>query len=130
VKKRAAACLALTGVAEPHVYNALARILSKDCSEELAVQIVASLNRLKPQPPDDPDLEIALLGLLGSGGFFGVGRRKGSNSQTLRVAVVQALGFLGTSRSRKALARLPADQDVSMTKAFAETQKRFNERMV
>lgn len=131
VRKRAAACLAVTGVAGQGVYKTLARMLSaKDCSDELAVQVVASLNRLKPQPPDDPALEVALLGLLGRGGFLGVGGRKGSNSKTLRVAVVQALGFVGTSRARKALAKLTPEQDAAMTKALTATQKRFSNRSV
>jgi hypothetical protein len=129
VKKRAAACLALTGIVDPAVYKTLARILSsKSCPEELAVQIVASLNRLKPLPADDPALESALLGQLGRTGFFGVGGRKGSHSQTLRVAVVQSLGYIGTSRAQKALARLPTDQDATMTKAVAETQQRIDKR--
>jgi hypothetical protein len=131
VKKRAASCLALTGVSDPRVYKTIARILSaKNCSEELAVQIVASLNRLKPLPPDDPALETALLGQLGSSGFFGVGGRKGSNSQTLRVAVVQSLGYVGTSRALKAFAKLPTDQDATMTKAVTETQQRIGKHLV
>ncbi len=131
VKKRAAACLAVTGVRDQGVYRTLARMLSaKDCPEELAMQIVASLNRLKPQPPEDPSLEIALLGLLGSGGFFGVGARKGSSSETLRVVVVQALGYVGTARARKTLGKLSMEQSAAMVKALAETQKRFSDRSV
>ena len=94
------------------------------------MQIVASLNRLKPQPPEDPSLEIALLGLLGSGGFLGVGARKGSSSETLRVVVVQALGYVGTARARKALGKLSMVQSAAMVKALAETQKRFSDRSV
>lgn len=131
VRKRAAACLAVTGINDQSVYKVLAMMLSaKDCPEELAIQIVASLNRLKPQPPAEQSLEIALLGLLGGGGFLGVGARKGSGSETLRVFVVQVLGFVGTSRARKVLQKLPGGQSASMTKALAETQKRLLERSV
>jgi HEAT repeat protein len=129
VKKRAAACLGLTGIADQSVYKRLADILSaKDCSEEFAVQIVASINRLKLQPPESPALEIAMIGLLGTGGFLGVGGRKGSASPTLRLAVVQALGFVGTSRSRKALARLSANQGSAMIRAVAEALEKLTVR--
>ena len=131
MQKRAAACLGVTGISEPKVYRQLAGILAaKGCSEGLAVQIIASINRIKPQPEVAPALESALLGLLGTGGLFGVGARKGSASQTLRVAVVQALGFVGTGRSRKALAKLSTDQDVVMVKAVSETLKRLTGRSV
>ncbi len=131
VKKRAAACLGLTGITDQNVYNILAKMLSaKNCSDEFAVQIVTSINRLKPQPPRDQTLEVALLGLLGSRGFLGVGGRKASSSQTLRVAVVQALGFVGTSRSKKALTKLPSDQSDVMRKALDEAQKRFVDRSI
>ncbi|MBW2690148.1 MAG: hypothetical protein JRC99_09485 [Deltaproteobacteria bacterium] len=131
VKKRAAACLGLTGIADPKVYKRLTDILSaKNCSEELAIQIVASINRLKPQPLENPALESALIDLLGTGGFLGMGGRKGSSSQTLRVAVVQALGFIGTVPSRKALTRLSTEQNTAMTNAIAETLKRLTARSV
>ena len=131
VQKRAAACLGVTGIADPAVYRQLADILAtKDCSEELAMQIVASVNRLKPKSLENSTLEPALLGLLGTGGLFGVGGRKGSTSQTLRVAVVQALAFVGTGRSRKALAKLSTDQNAALTNAVAETLKRLKARSV
>ena len=129
VQKRAAACLGVTGISDSKVYIQLAEILAaKDCSEELAVQVVASINRIKPQPQESTALESALLGLLGMGGLFGVGGRKRSSSQTLRVAVVQALGLVGTGRSRKALAKLSTDQNVAMVNAVSETLKRLAAR--
>ncbi len=129
VQKRAAACLGVTGITDQTVYKQLADILAtKDCSEELAMQIVASTNRLKPQSPESSVLEPALLGLLGTGGLFGVGGRKGSTSQTLRVAVVQALAFVGTGRSRKVLAKLSTDQNAALTNAVAETIRRLTAR--
>ncbi len=129
VKKRAAACLGLTGIADQSVYKRLADILSaKDCSEEFAVQIVASINRLKLQSPESPALEIAMIGLLGTGGFLSVGGRKGSASPTLRLAVVQALGFVGTGRSRKALARLSTNQNAAMNNAVAKALKQLTAR--
>ncbi len=131
VQKRAAACLGVTGISDPNIYRRLAEILAdKKCREELAVQIVASLNRIKPQPQKSPALESALLGLLGAGGLFSVGGRKASASQTLRVAVVQSLGFVGTGRSRKALARLSTEKNTVMTNAVAETLKRLTARSV
>lgn len=131
VRKRAAACLGLTGVADAKGYQQLAELLAaKDCSEELAVQIIASLNRIKPQPQEGPALESALLGMLGSNGLFGIGGRKGIHSQTLRVAVVQALGFVGTGRCRKVLRRLQAEQSGAMASALAETFQRLTERGV
>jgi len=129
VQKRAAACLGVTGIADQAGYKQLANILAaKDCSEELAMQIVASINRLKPQSLESPALESALLGLLGTGGLFGVGGRKGSSSQTLRVAVVQALAFCGTGRSRKVLAKLSTVQNAALTNAVTETLKRLAAR--
>ncbi len=131
VKKRAAACLGLTGIVDQKVYNRLAEILSaKKCSEELAVQIVASLNRIKPQPLENPALESALIDLLGTGGFLGIGGRKGSASKTLRVSTVQALGFVGTGRSRKVLARLSKVPDVAMSSVITEALKRLTARLV
>jgi len=131
VQKRAAACLAVTGIADPQVYKRLAEILAaKECREELAMQIVASINRLKLQLPETPALESALIGLLGSGGFLGIGGRRGSSSQTLRVAVVQSLGYIGSDRSRKVLARLATEQNAAMANAVAETLKRLKARAV
>ena len=131
VQKRAAACLGVTGISNPEVYQRIAEILAaKGCRDELAMPIIASINRIKPQPLERPALESALLGLLGTGGFLGVGARKGSSSLTLRIAVVQALGFVGGSRAKKALARLSTEQNAAMTSAIAETLKRLSARSV
>jgi HEAT repeat protein len=129
VQKRAAACLGLTGIANPKVYKRLAEILAaKNCSEELAVQIVASINRLKPHPSEDLSLESALLDLIGAGGFLGIGGRKGSASSTLRMAAVQALGFVGTGKSRKVLLKLSSEHNPAMASAVAEALKRLTAR--
>ena len=129
VRKRAAACLGLTGISDARVYQRLAEILSaKDCSEELAIQIVASINRLKPQPLGTPELETALLGLLGKGGFLGLGGRKSSHSETLRISVAQALGFVGTPRSVKVLKKALSEQQVSLSKVVKESLQRIDAR--
>lgn len=118
VRKRAAACLGMTGIDDPQIYQRLANILkAKDCKEELAIQIVASINKLKPEPPEKPALELALISLLGAGGLLGIGSRKSSASQTLRIATVQALGFIGTARSRKILTRMSTDQSMPVAAA-------------
>ena len=65
-----------------------------------------------------------------AGGLFGVGGRKGSTSQTLSVAVVQAFGFVGSGRSRKGLAKLSTDKNAVMTNAATETLKQLTVRPV
>jgi HEAT repeat protein len=69
-----------------------------------------------------------MIGLLGTGGFLGVGGRKGSALPTLRLAVVQALGFVGTDRSRKALARLSTNQNAAMNNAVAKALEQLTAR--
>lgn len=129
VKKRAAACLGLTGVADQQGYVHLANILlSKECGEELAMQIVASINRLKPEASQGAALETALLELLGVGGFLGFGVRKGSSSKALRLAVIQALGYVGNSRAQKGLVKLAADQDATTKPVIDEAVKRIVSR--
>lgn len=129
VQNRAAACLGVTGINSPEVSLRLAEILAeKNCREELAIRIVASINRLKPCILENTALESALIGLLGTNGFLGIGGRKGSSSPTLRLAVVQALGHLGSGRSRKVLARLVRDQNAAMADAVAESLARLAAR--
>jgi hypothetical protein len=129
VKKRAAACLGLTGIADEGVSLRLARILSfRDCGEDLAVQIVASLNRLKADPPEDPALETALINMLGAGGFMGLGGKKASSSKTLRVSVVQALGLIGGNRTQKALSKMSAGQDPAIASAVADALEKLASR--
>lgn len=129
VKKRAAACIGLTGVAGQQGYTHLANILSsKDCGEDLAMQIVVSINRLKPDPEQGSSLEPTFLAMLGITGFLGFGGRKGSSSKTLKVAVIQALGFVGGSRAQKGLAKLTVDQDAAIKAAAAESIKRITSR--
>ncbi len=127
VRKRAAACLGLTGISEPQVFNRLADILAaKTCSEELAMQIIASINRLKPQPPESPELESALLNLLGTGGFLGLGGKRGVASLTMRVAVVQALGYVGSARALKVLGKMTAEQNPVLAKALSTAMTRLS----
>jgi len=122
VRKRAATCLGVTGIPGPDACRRLAEILSsRECSEELAIQIVASISRARPKRPDDPALESALLALLGTGGFLGIGARKKKASPVLRSAIVQALGFVGGVRSRKALAKLPDRHEPLLAKVIDET---------
>ncbi len=126
VRKRAAACLGLTGISEPQVFSRLAEILAaKTCSEDLAMQIISSINRLKPQPPESPELESALLNLLGTGGFLGLGGKKGVASPTMRVAVVQALGYVGSARTLKMLGKMTADQNPALAKALSTAMTRL-----
>jgi len=130
VRKRAAACLGLTGIANDKVYLRLATILSsKDCKEDLAMQIVASINRLKPGPPNESALESALLDMLGVGGFLGFGGRKVSVSKALRAAVVEALGYVGGNRVYKALVKLSAGQEKDMTTILNTSLERLAERL-
>jgi HEAT repeat protein len=128
VRKRAAACLGLTGIADASVYRRLAALLSgKHCNEELAIQIAASLNRIRPEVASGAVLEPVLLDLLGVGGVFRIGGRKGTRSDALKLAVVQALGYVGRERTVKALDRL-SGQKVELDNAIRETLARIAER--
>jgi hypothetical protein len=122
VRKRAAACLGVTGITKPEVLIRLAEILgAKDCSEELALQIVASINRLKLSPPENTALESALHALLGSGGFLGLGGGKNTRSEALKVAVIQSLGFVGTDRSKKVLNKFSSGPNAALARAARES---------
>ncbi len=127
VRKRAAACLGVTGITQPRVHARLAEVLgAKDCSEDLALQVVASINRLKLSPTENTALESALHALIGSGGFLGMGGGKGTRSLALKVAVIQALGYVGTVRSKKTLRKLSAEQNTALAKAAKESLARLS----
>lgn len=131
VRKRAAACLGVTGIADPRAAKELAEVLAaKDCHEELALQIVASINRLDPPPAENQLLESALLDLLDVNGFFGIGSRRRNASQLLRQAAVQALGTVGSNRCRKTLVRLAADQNAVLAGDAAKALGKLAARAV
>jgi RNase P/RNase MRP subunit POP5 len=45
--------------------------------------------------------------------------------QTLRVAVVQVLGFVGIGRCRKVLVKFSTDQNTAMSRAVAESLEKL-----
>lgn len=128
VRKRAVACLGMTGIADPSIYRRLAAMLSaKGCGEDLAVQIVATINRLKSANIDCRELEDALLRLITPSGFLGFGGSV-NVSGPLRLAMVQALGFVGGKRSIKALGKLSVERNPALAGAVSEALDRLQQR--
>lgn len=127
VRKRAVACLGMTGIEEPAVYRRLAAMLSaRGSGEDLMVQIVATLNRLKPSAVATAELEAALLPLVAPLGLLGFG---GSSrlSPTLRLAAVQALGYVGGRRSAKLLKKLAGEGNPGLARAAQEALSRLQQ---
>lgn len=117
VRRRAVACLGMTGIAAPQVYDHLAGYLSPKGADDMALAVVATINRLRPGERAGARVEAALVELVG-GGWFGFG--KGAKDRTLRIEAIKALGQFPSSRARKALERLLKENDGSVARAAQE----------
>jgi HEAT repeat protein len=117
VRRRAVACLGLTGIDSPAVYERLAGILSAKSGDDMALTVVATLNRLRPGARAGVRIEAALLELVG-GGWFGIG--KGTADRGLRLEAVKALGQFPSARARKALERLLKENDGVLARTARE----------
>lgn len=117
VRRRAVACLAVTGIADPRVYERLADLLGAKGADDLALATVATLNQLRPGNRAGARVEAALVDLAG-GGWFGLGR--GATDRVLRVEAVKALGQFSSSRARKTLERLLKEADAGVARAAQE----------
>lgn len=117
VRRRAVSCLGMTGIANPQVYDRLAEFLSPRGAEDLALAVVATLNRLRPGGRAGARIEAALVELVG-GGWFGLG--KGAADRTLRIEAIRALGQFPSPRARKVLERLLKENDGGVARAAQE----------
>ena len=93
------------------------------------MQIVTSLNRIKPLPPREASLETALLDMLGIGRLLGFGGRRVISSKALQASTIQALGYIGGNRAYKALGKWPEEQDSATRKAVQEALERLATRI-
>ncbi len=126
VRRRAIVCLGLTGIRDEQVYRRLADLLGSRQGVDLAVQVVATLARLRPAPLTDPALEKALIKLLGSNRLFGLSGQKGTPGRDLKLGTIKVLGSLGTRRSRKALQRLSREPDAVLARAARDLLEASN----
>lgn len=117
VRRRAVACLGMTGIAAPPVYERLAELLSAKGSDDMALAVVATLNRLCPGARAGIRVEAALINLVG-GGWFGFG--KGATDRTLRIEAIRALGQFSSERARKTLEKLLKESDAGVARAAQE----------
>lgn len=117
VRRRAVACLAVTGIADPRVYERLVDLLAAKGTDDLAQTIVTMLNQLRPGDRAGVRVEAALVDLAG-GGWFGFGR--GTPDRALRLEAVKALGQFSSSRARKTLERLLKEADAGVARTAQE----------
>lgn len=127
VRKRAVACLGMTGIADPAIFRRLGTMLSaRGGGEDLAVQIVATINRLKLTGVNCRELEEALQKLIAPSGFLGFGA-SGHVSPALRQAAVQALGYVGGKTSINLLKKLSGEQNKGLAVAASEALSRLQQ---
>lgn len=117
VRLRAIACLGVTGVSSPGVYERLAGFMNGK-GGDAALAAVGVVNRLRPGERSGPRMEAALVALAGGGGWFGAGR--GAHDRALRLEAIRALGQLPTPPARKALERLLKEPDSAVARAAQE----------
>lgn len=117
VRRRAIVCLGMTGIANLHVYDRLAEVLVERRANEMALAVVATLNRLRPGDRAGTRMETALIQLVG-GGWFGLAR--GGVERSLRLEAIKALGQFRSERARKTLERLLKESDVDVARAARE----------
>lgn len=105
VRKRAVGALAVTGISLPATTSRLAELLQdgKNDGEAMALQVVSTLNKLKPLPFTEPGVEEALLELARPKRRFGFGGKESALSGHLREGAVQSLGYLGTEKCKSVL---------------------------
>lgn len=117
VRRRAVACLGMTGVASLAVYERLADFLPGSRGDEMALAVIATLNRLRPGPQAGARVEAALIEMV-KVGWFGIG--KGATDRNLRLEAIKALGQFPSDRARKTLERLLKDNDAAVVRAAQE----------
>lgn len=123
VARRAVACLALTGVADPRVYLRLAGFLEgSGRGAETALTVLATVNRLRPGAAAGERMEAAIVDLAGGGGWLGLG--KGAADPRVRIEAVRALGQFSSARTLRVLEKLTKDSDPGVARAAREVQER------
>lgn len=118
VRLRAVACLGVTGVAAPSVYERLAALLSVKGSDDMALAVVTTLNRLHPGARAGERVEAALIELVG-GSWFGFGKR--TTNRALRIEAIRALGQFSSERAKKTLEKLLKESDAGVVRAARES---------
>lgn len=117
VRLRAVACLGVTGIAAPAVYEQLAALLSAKDPDDMALAVVATLNRLRPGARAGVRVEAALIELVG-GSWFGFGKR--TANRALRIEAIRALGQFPSERAKKTLEKLSKESDAGVARAARE----------
>lgn len=117
VRRRAVACLGLTGVPDPSVYEQLANFLPVNGTDEMALAVIATLNRLRPGPQAGARVEAELIDLV-KVGWFGLGML--TTDRPLRLEAIKALGQFPSERARKTLERLLKEKDAAVVRAAQE----------
>ena len=105
VRQRAVGALAVTGINLPATIGRLAELLQdgKNDGEAMALQVVSTLNKLKPLPFTEPGVEEALLELARPKRRFGFGGKESALSGHLREGAIQSLGYVGTEKCKSVL---------------------------
>ena len=105
VRQRAVGALAVTGINLPATIGRLAELLQdgKNDGEAMALQVVSTLNKLKPLPFTESGVEEALLDLARPKRRFGFGGKESALSGHLREGAIQSLGYLGTEKCKSVL---------------------------
>jgi HEAT repeat protein len=131
VRKKAVGALAEIGIHQESTVKQLAGQLAdtKGGGEAMALQVVSTLNKLRPPPFDTPELEDALLELVKPKGFLGMGKGKETAlTGPLREGGVQALGYVGTEKCKKVLEKLLKDDSSAVVKGAREALARISDR--
>jgi len=105
VRQRAVGALAVTGINLPATIGRLAELLQdgKNDGEAMALQVVSTLNKLKPLPFTESGVEEALLDLARPKRRFGFGGKESALSGHLREGAIQSLGYVGTEKCKSVL---------------------------
>jgi len=129
VRQRAVGGLAHTGISQPLTIRKLAVLISdgKSGSEAMALQVVNTLNKLRPTPFPEAGIEDALLEIARPKRRFGFGGKETALSGHLRDGVIQALGYVGTERCRTVLVKC-SKQDAKIAKIARDSLGRLDNR--
>lgn len=129
VRQRAVGGLAHTGISQHLTVSKLAALITDDKSgsEAMGLQVVNTLNKLRPPPFPEADIEDALLEIARPKRRFGFGGKQTALSGHLREGVIQALGYVGTERCRSVLKKC-SKQDVKIAKIAMDSLGRLDSR--
>ena len=105
VRQRAVGALAVTGISLPETITRLAELLhdGKNDGEAMALQVVSTLNKLRPQPFADSGVEEALRELARPKSRYGFSSKESALTSHMREGAIQALGYVGQEKSRAVL---------------------------